>query len=130
MKTTRSVIARAAVTSVLASAAILLTGGQANAATDYWGAIAISPQTGNVGYSYDHPNDSAAARAAVNSCNASDCQAVVRVANGCAAVAQAPNLAWGWGYGASRRAAEQQAIAGTPGSGARIVTWVCTTGHL
>lgn len=129
MNPTRSLIARAAVTSALASAAIILTASPANAVTGYWAAIAISPQTGNVGYAWDYPTAADAESGAIRKCNARDCQAVVNVTNGCAAVAQARNRAWGWGYAASRAAAQNQAIAGTPGAGARILGWACTTGH-
>jgi hypothetical protein len=83
-------------------------------------------QTGNIGYSYEQPSASAASGAAVDECGASDCTAVVRVTNGCAAVAQAPNLAWGWAYAASRGEAERAAVRATPGRGARVLTWTCT----
>lgn len=129
MTRTRNFIARAAVTSMIAGAAIAVSAGPANAATNYWGAIAISQRTGNVGYAWDHATSAGAANTAVSKCNASDCQAVVRVANGCAAVAQAPNRAWGWAWAGSRAEAERGAIKGTPAPGARIIGYVCTTGH-
>lgn len=124
----RSFIARTAVASALAGAALIGTAVPASAApVDNWGAIAISVRTGNIGYAYDQPSAGSAVNAAVRKCGASDCQEIVRVANGCAAVAQAPNRAWGWGYGASRAAAEGAAISGTPGRGARVLQWLCTT---
>jgi hypothetical protein len=131
MSPIRSFAARAAAAAVLATAAALGTAIPASAApVNYWGAIAISVRTGNIGYSYDHPTAGSAVSAAVKGCRAADCQEVVRVANGCAAVAQAPNRAWGWGYGPSRATAERAAISGTPGRGARVLQWLCTTGHL
>jgi hypothetical protein len=131
MSPIRSFIARTAVASALAGAAFVGTAVPANAApANYWGAIAISVRTGNIGYALDHPTAGNAVSAAVRKCGARDCQEIVRVANGCAAVAQAPNRAWGWGYGASRASAERAAISGTPGRGARVLQWICTTGHL
>jgi Domain of unknown function (DUF4189) len=127
MKPIRTLAARAAVAAALATAPVLLSAAPAQAATPgTWAAIAISVQTGNVGYSWNHPSATSAADAAVDKCNARGCQTVVRVSNGCAAVAQAPNRAWGWAYAASRAAAEQAAVRGTPGKGARVLGWVCT----
>ncbi|MFC4944642.1 DUF4189 domain-containing protein [Pseudonocardia sp. GCM10023141] len=138
----RSLVARAAVASVLAGSALVLGAGPAGATTivptttvaatttaNHWGAIAISVRTGRTGYGNDYSTAAAASKAAVSKCGASDCQEVVRVANGCAAVAQAPNRAWGWAYAASKAAAQNKAISATPGKGARIITWICTTGH-
>jgi len=89
---------RTVLSTAIAGAVFALTTGTANAATDYWAAIAISPSTGNVGYTYNSASSGGAASGAVHKCGASDCQAVVRVINGCAAVAQAPDGSWGWGY--------------------------------
>ena len=69
------------------------------------------------------------ARSSESKCGPLDCQTVVQVRNGCAAIAQAPNGSWGWGYGGSRAAAQHQATSATPGRGARVLSWVCTTGH-
>lgn len=126
MKPIRSLLARAAAASVLASAAVVLTAGTATAGTGSWAAIAISVRTGNIAYAYEHPSAASASSAAVDKCGASDCQEVVRVTNGCAAVAQAPNRAWGWAYGATRAAAEREAVRATPGSGAQVLAWVCS----
>lgn len=105
------------------------TAGAADASTSRWGAIAFSPRTGHTGYSWDHPTAGAAARAAVRECGRSDCQTLVTVANGCAALAQAPNRALGWAYGAALRDARRSAVRATPARGARAIGWVCTTGH-
>jgi Domain of unknown function (DUF4189) len=127
MTSIRSLAARAAVAAALATAPVLLTAAPAHAAAPgTWAAIAVSVQTGNVGYSYDHPSAASASNAAVDTCDARDCQEVVRVSNGCAAVAQASNRAWGWSYAASRAAAEQGALRATAGDGARVLGWVCT----
>jgi hypothetical protein len=125
----RSTITRAAAAVALAAGAMVLSAAPASAAPNTWAAIAISVQTGNIGYAYEHPSGSAAARAAVRKCGASDCQEAVRVTNGCAAVAQAKNLAWGWGYAASLEEAKRAAVRGTPGKGARVLAYACSGAH-
>jgi len=130
MKLPGTAFARAAAVSTIAGAALAVGAVPANAnAYDYWGAMAISQQTGNTAYAIDYSSAAAAEAAAVEKCSAADCQAVVTFANACGAVAQAPDLSWGWGWGPSLSLAESQAIAGTPGNGAHIVNWACTTGH-
>jgi uncharacterized protein DUF4189 len=122
----RSMITRAVVATVLATGATVLCAAPANAAPNTWAAIAISVETGNIGYSYDQPSASAASNAAVDGCDAGDCQEAVRVTNGCAAVAQASNLAWGWAYAGSLDEAKRAAVRATPGRGARVLSHVCT----
>ena len=53
-----------------------------------WGAIAISPDTGTVGYSKGLNSAIEAEQAAVGLCKARDCRAVVNFTNACGAVAQ------------------------------------------
>lgn len=125
----RSTITRAAATVALATATMVLSAAPASAAPNEWAAIAISVQTGNIGYAYEHTSGSAAARAAVSKCGASDCQEAVRVSNGCAAVAQAKNLAWGCGYAASLEEAKRVAVRATPGKGARVLADACSGAH-
>ena len=120
---------RTALLAVTAGAGLSFAAGPAAAYSDYYGAIAVSVSTGNVGYSYDYESVGEAESAAIAKCGAGDCQSLVWVANGCAAVAQAPNLEWGSGYGASRADAEAAAIAGTAGYNAEIIAWTCTSGH-
>jgi len=132
-------VGRAVVTAALAGATLLLTAGPASAGSvgegpvpgdpGAWAAIAISPRTGNVGYTFDHPTRSSAESGAVSKCRASDCQTVVAVANGCAAVAQASNRAWGWAYAGSPSAAQSRAVSAAAGSRARVIKWVCTRGQ-
>lgn len=94
-----------------------------------WGAIAVSPGRGNTGYTWDHASADSASGGAIARCGASDCQTVVVVSDGCAALAQASNRALGWAYGISRADAESGAIGATPGRGAHVISWTCTTGH-
>ena len=62
------------------------------------GAIAISPDTGRVGYSKGLNSAIEAEQAAVGLCKARDCRAVVNFTNACGAVAQAFNTSWAWGW--------------------------------
>lgn len=131
MKLFSAACTRTAIASTIAAAAALaVVTGSANAnAYNYWGAIAISQQTGNTGASWDYSSAAAAEARAVSECGVADCQVVVRFANACGAVAQATNRSWGWGWGSSLSIAESYAFANTSGSGARIIRWACTTGH-
>jgi hypothetical protein len=126
----RSTITRATATVAIAAGAMVLGAAPASAAPNTWAAIAISVRTGNIGLAYEYPSGSAAAGAAVDECGASDCQEAVRVTNGCAAVAQAKNRAWGWGYAASLEEAKRAAVRGTPGKGARVLAHACSGAHL
>ncbi|GAA5165632.1 hypothetical protein GCM10023321_55880 [Pseudonocardia eucalypti] len=126
MQRIRQTVARTAALSLFAGAAVALTPGTAQAAVGDWAAIAISPRTGNVGWSLNAPSAGSAVGRAVSQCGASDCQAVVRVTNGCAAVAQARNRAWGWAYAGSADRAASLARSAAPGPGARVIKWVCT----
>jgi hypothetical protein len=92
----------------------------------YWGSIAVSPHTGAVGTSYDHPSSRSANQAAIDSCGVWDCEVLIGVSAGCAAAAQAENRAWGGGYAGTLPAAKSAAIRGTPGPNPRIITWVCS----
>ena len=75
-----------------------------------WGAIAISPTTGKVGYSKGFNSAIEAEQAAVGLCKARDCRAVVNFTKACGAVAQASNASWAWGWDHSEhRRAEQGA---------------------
>jgi hypothetical protein len=125
----RSAITRGAVAVALAVGATVFGAVPASAAPNTWAAIAISVQTGNIGYAYEQPSGAAAANAAVDKCDARDCREAVRVTNGCAAVAQARNLAWGWAYAASLEEAKKAAVRATPGRGARVLVYACTGAH-
>jgi hypothetical protein len=125
----RSLITRTAVATALAAGATVLGAAPASATPGSWAAIAISVETGNIGYSLQQPSATAAADAAEDRCDAHDCQSVVRVTNGCAAVAQAPNLAWGWAYAASLDEAKKAAVRATPGEDAKALAYACSGAH-
>src|SRR3954467_13122448 len=75
-----------------------------------WGAIAISPTTGTVGYSKGLNSAIEAEQAAVRLCKTRDCRAVVNFTKACGAVAQALNTAWGWGWDLSSSGAQNKAL--------------------
>ena len=73
-----------------------------------WGAIAISPTTGRVGYSKGLNSAIEAEQAAVGLCKARDCRAVVNFTKACGAVAQSIQHVLGMGLGPQQhRRAEQ-----------------------
>jgi len=129
MMAIRSTITRGAVAVALAITATVAGAAPASAAPNTWAAIAVSVQTGNIGYAHGQPSGGAAANAAIDKCNARDCREAVRVTNGCAAVAQARNLAWGWAYAGSLEEAKRAAVRATPGRGARVLAYACTGAH-
>ena len=93
-----------------------------------WGAIAISPTTGRVGYSQGLNSAIEAEQAAVGLCKARDCRAVVNFTNACGAVAQAFNTSWGWGWDHSSIGAQNKALISCSqyGAGCRVAGWICS----
>ena len=93
-----------------------------------WGAIAISPETGRVGYSKGLNTAIAANQAAVGLCKARDCRAIVNFTNACGAVAQASNTSWAWGRDRSSAGAQNRALitCSRYGTGCRIAGWICS----
>ena len=93
-----------------------------------WGAIAISPDTGRVGYSKGLNSPIEAQQAAVGLCRARDCRAVVNFTNACGAVAQASDTSWAWGRDRSSAGAQNGALLSCSryGTGCRLVGWVCS----
>ena len=93
-----------------------------------WGAIAISPETGRVGYSKGLNTAIAANQAAVGLCKARDCRAIVNFTNACGAVAQASNTSWAWGRDRSSAGAQNRALitCSRYATGCRIAGWICS----
>jgi serine/threonine-protein kinase len=92
-------------------AAGLMFVGVAAAASNY-GSIAYSPETGAVGYSFDHADKQNAINAALNGCyeNAEDCVTATTFWNGaCGAVAVGENGGWGSGTGSDQYTAQDNA---------------------
>jgi hypothetical protein len=122
-------VTRAAVVTAAVGAVLTVAPGPASAQRNYYGAIAISFDSGNIGYSYDYGDVGSAKNRAINGCGYGDCQSVVWFSNGCGAVAYAPGGYWSWSYGRSRGAAQSSALGANRGSGAYIVHWNCTSNH-
>jgi ABC-type sugar transport system substrate-binding protein len=94
-----------------------------------WGAIAISPTTGRVGYSKGLNSAIEAELAAVGLCKARDCRAVVNFTNACGAVAQSiQNTSWAWGRDRSSAGAQNRALISCTqyGAGCRVAGWICS----
>ena len=93
-----------------------------------WGAIAISPDTGRVGYSQGFNSAIEAEQAAVGLCKARDCRAVVNFTKACGAVAQAANASWAWGWDHNSTGAQKRALISCSqyGAGCRVVGWICS----
>ena len=118
-KQTRSLMTRTVLSTAIAGAVFALTTGTANAATDYWAAIAISPSTGNVGYTY---NSGGAASGAVHKC------AARRLCGSLTAAPPSRRHPTARGAGAMRhpRRCGHKAIADTLAAGAHLRGWTCT----
>jgi hypothetical protein len=93
-----------------------------------WGAIAVSPDTGRVGYTKGFNSAIEAERAAIGLCNARDCRAVVNFTKGCGAVAQAPNATWAPGVSRDSAGAQKLALISCSrnGPGCRVVGVSCS----
>ncbi len=93
----------------------------------YYGAIAINPQTGSTGYSYDYGSRYNAERAALNYCKGS-CRIAVYFWNTCASVAWSPRTkAYGWYYAGNMSETKRGAVRKCGYSDCRVVSSVCTT---
>ena len=98
----------------------------------YYGAIAVSPQTGATGYSWDYSSKQAAVKAAIRSCEGyagtGDCRGLVWFKNACGAIA-GNGRGWGSGWGTNRNIASSYALqsCGKYGSGCKTIRTVCTS---
>ena len=115
---------------LFAALSLALTGGAAWSA-DKYAAIAYSRATGVNNVAYNHPSRTAAEDAVLGICRrqASDCTAPVWVQNGCVALAVGVTNGFGSGWGATRAAAEQDALNGCRNAvkGCSIRRVACTT---
>lgn len=99
-----------------------------------FGAIAYSRTTGDYGFSYGQSSRGRAEQVALGYCGeqrnqARDCSVLVWFWNACAALATAPNGAYGGDHASDRRAAEESArriCANYGGAGCRVVRTVCS----
>ena len=95
-----------------------------------FGALAYSPDTGQVGYGWGQPSRFHAENTALNFCGDATCESVVWVRGGCAAIAKSPELeSISWSYAYTRVGAELHAKAGCEDAGGlacETLVWVCS----
>lgn len=116
---------RAGIVSAVAASALGLATGPAQAQRDYYGAIAVSGNTGRIAWATDYGSYAQAQGAARSRCG-SGCTVLVSFRNACGAVSYSPSRRYYIGrWGTSRPAAESSALAANGGS--RIAAWACTT---
>ncbi|WP_336793266.1 DUF4189 domain-containing protein [Gordonia malaquae] len=93
----------------------------------YYGAIAMSTSTGDVGYSINNRTQAEADSAALSQCSASSCTTVLRFWNACGSIAQSQaNLYWGWGWSTTRQGAIDEATSQVRGADPKVLTTQCT----
>ncbi|WP_232852098.1 DUF4189 domain-containing protein [Nocardia acididurans] len=85
--------------------------GIAEAAPQYYGAIALSRLQNRAITVTDQQSKVSADAAAIRDCDFYDCEIVLRFSNGCAAIVQGADGKWGWATGGTREEAEQIAVA-------------------
>ncbi|MFM9941219.1 MAG: DUF4189 domain-containing protein [Hyphomicrobiaceae bacterium] len=94
-----------------------------------YGAIALSPSTRAVGWSYDAASRAAAEQAALAQCrkHASDCRVGTWFVDACGALAFGSGTKWGAAWGTTRGGAEQNAvrICGGGALSCAVTRWVC-----
>ncbi len=101
-----------------------------------FGAISYSPSTGLTGLAHDFVNEREAVIRALGACEAraksGDCRILVSFRNGCGAVAESPDGAYGSGWGVDRARAQSYAdevCADGGGSACRITEVICSGAH-
>jgi hypothetical protein len=80
------------------------------------------------GSSWNYGCADEAKNAAVGYCGQADCQTATWVGNGCAALANANNGAWGWSWSGDQGTADYQALSACMqrGGGCRVVAQLCS----
>ncbi len=98
-------------------------------ASDKYGAIAYSEETGHWGTAYDYSSQAAAEESALRRCGSAGCRIVLWFRNACGALAVGDDGTLGWGWAGSRARAEVIALTecSARGSGCRILCWACTS---
>ena len=111
---------------VVVSALLALTLAVPAVASAAYGAIAVNPQSGDVGVGFGEPTKSAAKKEADKDCQGK-CRTVLWVRNKCGAIATNPRRAVA-GFGNTKREAIKKAKKKArkgPGP-AKLVAWVCS----
>jgi hypothetical protein len=114
---------RHTVLAAAAAALVLLLAVPAAAQAD-WGAIAIDPTNGNVGFAHRQPNANKAQTVARNDCGTPHCKAAVWVFNGYGAVVLKHNGVFVSGIGRTKNQAFFNARVRANEQSARKVAWV------
>ena len=122
-------ITRTAMT-LLGAAFLTLLSAPTASAEDTWGAIALSPSTGAIGYSYRHQTEDDAGYDAYNRCSgyADDCEVVVNFVNACGAVAYGRGGGYGVAWNADGNAAQRRALSECQArtTQCKILRWQCS----
>jgi hypothetical protein len=108
---------------VLLAALTMLVAAPA-AASAYWGSIAVDPETGAYGVSYEEPNVNAAKNRARSECGSPGCRIAAWVSNGFAALVRKKNGIYYAGIGRTENLARKNARHHAHDSGARYITSV------
>jgi hypothetical protein len=114
--------ARARTIAVFAALALLLVAPVAAEAS--WGALAVDPETGKLGYARNEPSAGAAQTHARNECGTNHCKAAVWVFNGYGALVQKKNGLYFAGLGKTKAQAFRNARKHANDGSARKVAWV------
>ena len=100
-------------------------------AANYHGAIAISPSSKALGWSYDYRSRYAAERAALRECrqHANDCRIATWFRNACGALSIGDNGGWGahWGRNIHQAKYKSKRMCSKHDSYCQVERWVCTT---
>lgn len=98
------------------------------AAIDYYGAIAVSTQTNQIGYAVNSLTRAEAERQALDQCGVSSCQAAIWWRNACGAIVQSQaDLSWGWAWATTEQAASDAATTRLTGGSPKVIFSHCTT---
>lgn len=92
-----------------------------------YGAIAYSPSTQKIGFSWRYPTQAEAEQTARQFCEADDCKIATWFGDNCGALATGPQ-GWGGDYGPDVATARAKAIqrCSQYSSNCRVVRWVCS----
>jgi hypothetical protein len=141
MELTASPLRRTAVSCAVVAAALVFAAGSAAANTKKWGAISISQLNGVAVASWNYNSQADAEAGADAACDRAltaqpstgssggvehDCEAKVFFYSGyCAAVAQATDGSWSWGWAQSRTDAANTAIRNAAGPRPTVLATAC-----
>ena len=116
---------------LLTMSMVFLFASSAIARADNYGAIAVSPSTKALGWSYDYKSIGAAKNVALANCrkHANDCRIANWFRNSCGAIAVGANGGWGADWGNTIKQAKWKARkrCHQHDRHCKTIRWVCTT---